>query len=287
VARPELDAEERALENSIIAHFDGHDLSLPPLPQSPERVLRALRNANLNLFQVAHEIGEDQVTAAAVLRLANSPLYRGMDRMTALEPAVVRLGGKALRTLMMHLTLRSVTAQETRNGHRWAEALSARALASGLIMRSLSRFTRVDPEEAFLIGLLHDIGAVVVLRIANRHTHVNRSLVREEVFEYLCHESHQEFGELLADAWELPPRIKSLVANHHSPVDADDPLRRERLQLQLADMLVGLLGFAPTAPYDILRSAAAMEFDLPARAEFFRFLEKLPAELDEAMECLG
>lgn len=285
--RPDMDAEERALENLLVAHFDGHDLSLPTLPRAPERVLQLLASKDQSLAKIAEEISEDQVTAASVLRLANSPLYRGLERITALEPAVVRLGANALRTLMMHLTLRTITGAERRGQHNWAETLSARALASGVIMRGLARFSRLEAEDCFLLGLMHDIGAVVVLRIVNSQTTLTHGTLRPEVFEYLCHEAHQEFGELLADAWALPPRLKAIIADHHGPLAPDDPYRRERLQLQLADVLAALLGFGVSAPYDVLQAPAIEEFGVARRPEFFRFLEGLPRQVEETMEIFA
>jgi hypothetical protein len=168
VPRPPMSAEMLALENLIIAHFDGHDLRLPPMPRIPEVVLRELSHPDYSLRKIGSEIAEDQVSTAAVLRLANSPLYRGVSEISAVEPAVVRLGAGAIRTLMLHQTMATLTRAERKASQRLADILSLRAVASGATMRILSEFTGRDPEEAFMAGLLHDIGAVMVLRIINR-----------------------------------------------------------------------------------------------------------------------
>jgi HD-like signal output (HDOD) protein len=283
--RPDMNAEALALEQIIVGYFDGHDLSLPPLPRVPELVLQMLANPKCQMADVAAEIGEDQVCAAAVLRLANSPLYRGLDRITGLQQAVVRLGAAAIRTLMMHQTMRSITAGERRGTHRLAEILSLRALAGGAVMRSLSRFTGLDAEEASLMGLLHDIGSIIVLRIINSQRAFSVADIDMPTFEYLCFEAHQEFGELLSDAWSLPPRLKSLITDHHRHPEQSDPLRAERLQLQLTDMIGSLLGFAPEAPYDLLESRIVKELGLARRADFARFLATLPSELEETMQA--
>ncbi len=103
--RPDLCAEALALENVLVSHFDGHGLDIPPMPRVPNMVLKRLRDRDCDFRVVAEDIAEDQVIAAAVLRIANSPLYRGLDKITQLPAAVTRLGNKGVRTLMMHVSL--------------------------------------------------------------------------------------------------------------------------------------------------------------------------------------
>ena len=229
---PDMPAEARALESLLISHFDGHDLKMPPLLHVAERVLTKLRDPKGGMTAVAREIEGDQVVAAAVLRMANSPLYRGLHRITALQAAVTRLGVKAIRTLMMHQSLRAAMSGGKGKASDLAQLLWERSMASACIMGYLSKFTSVDEEDARLIGLLHDIGSVIVLRVADEDHTFTRFDLDLDTFEYLCFESHQEFGELVADAWKLPDDLKALISDHHAYPSADDPLRIERLQLQ-------------------------------------------------------
>jgi HD-like signal output (HDOD) protein len=286
VPRPELTTEGRALENLLVLHFDGRNLNLPPLPHVPERVLRVLGTAKWSMKQVAEEVGKDQVATAAVLQLANSPLYRGLQKITAIEPALVRLGANSIRTAMLNLSLRSVIFQERRKGNKRFEVLWHRSLASAIVMRSLSRFTALDPEEAFLIGLMHDIGNIIVLRITNAERTSLQLEIDDETFEYLCHEAHQEFGELLANSWSLPARLKALIADHHAYPSPDQPYRLERLQLHLTDIICSLLGYAPYAPYYLEECQAARDLQLPGRPDFEPFLSALADELDATLAAL-
>lgn len=284
IARPEMTAEARALENLLLLHFDGRDLNLPSLPHVPEQVLRLLRKSDCRFTEVANEIGKDPVAAAAVLRMANSALYGGLHKITALEPAVVRLGTIAIRTAMLNLSMRSVTFHEKRAGVRFAEDFWMRAVASATIMRSLSRYTGLDPEEAFLIGLLHDVGNIVVLRITNSQRDRMKLTVDPETFEYLCFESHQEFGELLADAWGLPSRLKALICNHHTCPEPEEQYRLERLQLQVTDTICSLLGFGPYFPVDLSRCRQTVDLKLFAKPDFESFLLGLPDEVEAAIQ---
>ncbi len=283
---PTLSTEARALESVLVSHFDGHDLSMPPLPQVVERTLAHLRTRDCNLRAVADDISEDQVIAAAVLRMTNSPLYRGLHKITALRPAVTRLGTKALRTLMMHESLRAAMFHDRVVNKELARMLWKCSLASACVMRGLSRFTGVDEEDAFLIGLLHDIGNVIVLRIATDHCKISGFDIDLESFDYLCDECHQEFGELVAEGWKLPDTLRQIIAAHHAYPEPDDPLRTERLQLQVTDMITSLLQYSPPVPYKLLETAAVKDLGLHEKPGFTEFLNELPENVADTLDAI-
>ena len=187
---------------------------------------------------------------------------------------------------MLNQSMRVATLAGSEADKELAESVIRRALASATIMRGLASFTTVDKEEAFLIGLLHDIGHVVVLREARRqHRFINYELT-PEVFEYLCQETHQEFGELIAQSWALPPNIQTLIADHHRYPEPDDPLYKERLLLKATDMICSLLGFSEYVNYDLLNSRAMIDLNLAKRQEVIDYLTHLPSEVDEIIDYL-
>lgn len=274
--RPEMNAEERILENLLVSQFDGHDLTLPPLPQVPDAVLKQLRNKNCSFTAIAETLAEDQVAAASILRTANSPLYRGANQITSIQQAVARLGTQAIHTLMMHQSLRATMQIPGRSGRELAQSMWRQSLVSGMVMRELSRFTKVNAEDAQVIGLLHNVGSVIVLRVATDTRLFPGPLPPIEVFEYFCHETHQEFGELIAEQWNLPPTLCALISKHHAYPQLGDPLRTERLQLMLSDMIVQMLGVGTEGSYDLLCCRPAWDLDLPNRCDYMRFLDELP-----------
>ncbi len=274
------------MENLLVSHFDGHNLTLPQLHRAAERILPLLADPRCSLTDIAEQLATDQVVAAAVLRMANSPLYRGLDKITSLQPAVGRLGIRAVRTLLLHESLRGAMFSGEGMLSDFADVLWRRSLAGGAIMRRLAQLTSADPDDAFLIGLLHDIGYVVVLRIVSGDRNASRYEIAPETLEYLCSESHQEFGELIAVKWGLPPALRALISDHHSDPSTDDPLRRDRLRLQLTDMITSLLGYSPWAPYDLWHCKVVQELGLSDRRNFRELLESLPDELDEAVAAL-
>jgi HD-like signal output (HDOD) protein len=285
--RPELSPEARVIENLLASHFDGHDLTLPSIPRVAERVLSRLSSVNCDFADIATDIAEDQVLAAGTLRMANSPYYRGQEKFTALLPAVTRLGIRPLRALMMQHSIRSATTGYRKVDQELAGIVWRRSLASAIVMMGLSAFTKIEEEDAFIMGLLHDIGNVVVLRIVSSQELMTKEVIDLETFEYLCYECQQEFGELIATEWKLPPKLQSLITDHHNHPADDDPLRIERLQLILTDMILEMIGFAPRVEYDLLNSRVVKELGLCGRSDFVRFLLALPRQVKEAMSALS
>lgn len=285
--RPELTTEARAIENTLVAHFDGHDLAMPPLPAVSERVLKRMRDGKSSLKKIADEIAEDQVIAAEIIRMANSALYRGLYQATTLHAAVTRLGVQAVRTAMMNQSMRAAMFSKRGTDNELAALIWYQSMAAAGIMRGLANLLKIDEEEASLLGLMHDIGNVIVLRFVREHEKASHNLIDVPTFDYLCHESHQEFGELVADAWKLPDTLKGVAASHHSYPTEDDPLRQERLMIILSDMISAMLGYAPPTQYQLMQARVVHDLGLSGRNDFEAFLEQLPTVLEDHLASFG
>jgi len=285
IPRTDLSPEARALENILISHFDGHDLQVPPLMQVAENVLRKLGKADCNFAEIARELNEDPVIAGSVLRLANSPLYRGTHKISSVQQGVTRLGQKAVRTLMLHESMRSAMFGK-RGRDELAETLWKRSLASAVIMHELARVCGTDEDDAYLLGLLHDIGAVLVLRILRGELKFGKFQIYEDEFDYLCQESHQELGELIAAEWKLPPTVAAIIADHHRHPSSDDEFRVCRLQIMLTDMVVSMLGIGIPANYDLCNSMAALDLGIGQRQDFRAMLDSIPEKVTDVLGAL-
>lgn len=280
IPKPDFTPEAEALDRILFAHLDGHELHLPPLPAVAERVIQKLSNVNYNAAEIAREIEEDPVIAGAVIRMVNSAMYAGVQQITALLPAVNRLGANAVRTLMLHQALRAATFRRQGGDDQLADIVWKRSLAAGCIMRSLAPCAGLDAEEAFIIGLLHDIGCVVVQRETQKHQKALHYDIELDAFDYLCQEYHQEFGELVAGQWGLPETLRKLIASHHAVPEPNDPLRRERLLLQLTGMINGMVGYGVPAIYHLLDTVPVQALDLVGNRRFTDRLVELPGLIE-------
>lgn len=271
------------LESVLVSHFDGHDLSMPMLNTVAERVLPKLRSADCNLKHITREIAEDQVLAAAVLRTANSPLYRGIEKSSSLPAAITRIGVKTLRTILLHQSMRSAVFAQTSTTRHFANVLWRRSIADACIMRGLASLLRLDEDEHHLIGLMHDIGGVLVLRIINDQLKKGCATIDLDSFEHLSRQTHQEFGELVAKSWQLPPDLCSLITDHHRYPTPDDPLVRPRWMLILTEMIGAMLYSEVPANYDVIHCPAAESLGLAGSSSYVKWLNQLPPQINEAL----
>ena len=279
----ELSPHGRSLQKLLEEHLDGHDLSLPALPQAAEAVLSKLSSRNCDYGEVAKQIGEDQVLTASVLRLVNSSFYGGSDKITDLKPAITRLGMKSLKSLVMHYVLRSATFFAKTENNKLANEIWQRSIISGAIMRFLAQNAGTDEEHAFLIGLLHDIGNVIILRIACTQTGLHIDHIGLDEFEYLCFKYHEQFGEIIAKEWKLPEDLYTLIRDHHQYPEPNEEYRQERLMLQATNIISGLLTFGPEQNCHLLETQAIKDLQLDQQKRFVDGLFELPEQLDESL----
>jgi HD-like signal output (HDOD) protein len=291
IAPPALSTEAAGLDQILTGYRERDDLRLPALPKAAERVLQLLAGDSRDARRIADEIANDQVVSLAVLRQANCVFYRGRERVTDLRVAVSRLGELVLRSLMLQHSLQAAT-QPRHGDRRLAAIVWNGSLASAGIMRGLAGLVRtdaqttypagmlrVDAEEAYLAGLLHDVGNVLVLREAQEQQAVLRYHIDPDEFAWLCREHHERLGKLIADAWNLPSKLKALIADHHQPVA--DGTSGDLAMLALTDMLKSMLGYAPRGSFNLPQSVAARTLGLADQPEFAVFLDRLPDELKQ------
>jgi HD-like signal output (HDOD) protein len=210
------------------------------------RLLAATGTADTDLREVASLIGTDPGLTLRVLRVANSPYY-GQSREVATVPRAIALLGLD--------TVRVIAAAACLD-HSLVGREDTRVLATALLRHSLfcaeaaRRLAEADAPgtgpEAFMAGLLHDIGCAVLL--ADRRGTVAVRGPLTDVEHYEIADLHAETGAALCAAWRLPDALRARIARHH---DGGDTVDRA---LATADALANALGYGHTL--DESRAAA-------------------------------
>ncbi|UCG63034.1 MAG: HDOD domain-containing protein [Candidatus Zixiibacteriota bacterium] len=201
---------------------------LSSLPQTLAEVLRVTRDDNSSAQDLADVIMRDPALTAKLLRVVNSPFY-GMSReISTLTQAVVTLGIRAVSALALSTSIYDLTGRWQSAIDRirfWRHSLEV-AIASRLIADAI-RYPR--PEEAFVSGLLHDLGLLVLEKsFADKFATVwkqapsGEELVNLE--ENTWGTNHARIGQFLLEQWKLPGTICEAVGQHHKhfPPDLHD-----------------------------------------------------------------
>ncbi len=193
---------------------------LPTLPTALQEVSRLLELPNTTTDQVAKVISFDQVLAAKVLKMVNSPIYGFPGRIGTVKHALVLLGFNVIRGLIISTSVYDDMNRAMRG--LWDHSVGC-SLACGELARALGM---KDPEEYAVAGLLHDLGKVVsALQLPEAKARVD-AVVKEQDLLYIDAETqvlgfgHDRINAWLAEHWNLPPAIREGMAFHHKPMSA-------------------------------------------------------------------
>lgn len=166
------------------------------------------------LYELA--VGDPALTAS-LLRVANSSLYSPPKRITTLRAAIQYIGLKAARKVLTASVVRPIFAPGAMTP-LWKHSLAVAQLAERLALIS----GKVDPKEAFLGGLVHDVGRLAVEKLTGDTGAVRDRMTRERcedtfVEKVICRSDHGDFGADILQRWNFPDTIVSAVRFHHQP----------------------------------------------------------------------
>lgn len=216
----------------VVARID----TLPSMPASCTEIMTELQHEEASIQRVADLIARDLGMAAKILQMVNSAFFGLYRRVTDVKNAVMLLGLDAIKALVLSINVFS--AFNTRKIPFFDfEGLWRHSLAAGGYARRIMTLAAGDRDRAtaaFLAGMLHDIGKLI---LAVNFSATYRELLREApatAGERLAREraligtTHAEIGAYLMGLWGLEPPILTAIAFHHcpqnSPVGGLEPL---------------------------------------------------------------
>jgi putative nucleotidyltransferase with HDIG domain len=209
------------------------------------RLTTVLRDSNVSTNRVAEAINFEPALVTRILRLANSPLYALEKNVTTMMQAVNAIGTVIIHDIVM-MELTSKTFAEAIYKSPEVKTIWKHSLAVGLLARELSKILRNrGSEEAFVCGLLHDIGKIILISHDSdgfkeaMEAAADGEGLRAEIgiFGY----SHAEVGALVARKWGLPDEVCYSILNHHDPSQAQNQLLVTYI-VDAADMIANVRG---------------------------------------------
>jgi len=196
--------------------------SLLALPHAVSAVLRLCAQPDTSAKDLVGPIESDSAIAASVLRLANSAAMASAHRVTGLQNAIARIGIKATSNLAMAQSVFKMFKRQSNTfgfdrTEFWMHSLGAACCARALG----HRWRGMDPDDAFMAGLLHDLGKMVLdehlpveYQQAVKNANVKKVPIRvgeRQTFEV----DHAFVGIRIAKQWDLPEHVCRAVASHH------------------------------------------------------------------------
>jgi putative nucleotidyltransferase with HDIG domain len=264
---------------------------LLPLDRTVFRVTELLRNPYVSTKKLAGAIGADPVLAARLLKLANSSLYVRKSPINSIPQAIESIGIGALYDAVMLEAMANGFAKEIETIVS-GRAIWEHSVAVALLARELSDFLKMPgTEEAFLCGLLHDIGKILLLRIGRERFEAlleDRSeeqtlLDEEDVFGL----THTEIGAYVTHKWLLSDVVCSVITHHHRPHLATGATILTHL-VRVADLIAnaGGCGLRRADEAEVFGSESAAFLKLNP-AQIIAVREKIRVPLGEVLAIFG
>ncbi len=232
----------RSLADQIREAVEHGRITLPPLPELATRLLSTLRDpGHADLGRVGELIEKDQALSASVLRMANSAMFGGLHPIDTLSQAAARLGLRQITTMVTLVSHRGHFVSNDAERASMLRALWEHALATASGTRRLAVRGGGDRAEAFLAGLLHDVGKLLVLKgVDDLDSRPGAPHVPPEVIDELMASLHCELGPSVLNAWKLPKALANVALRHHE-AEPDEMLV---VRVQVANALAHRLGFS-------------------------------------------
>jgi putative nucleotidyltransferase with HDIG domain len=204
----------RKIVEALARQIDEETLDLPVLAGAAQKVMQMALDESVDPVHLADAIRNDTAMAGHLLRIANSPLYRARSPIVSIQQAISRLGMVQVREIALAIVCESRVFR-VRGFEKELTELFRHCLAAAHFAQEIARVKRWNVEEAFLAGLLHDIGRPVLLQaVVDLSRELVCSISRAQALN-LVSAAHARAGARLVARWELPTRVSEAVMHHH------------------------------------------------------------------------
>lgn len=233
-----LKAQRFKMLEDIARELKG-DLVFPTYFDAALRLRKELQDEDLPTARMARLISAEPLIAAKLLSLANSVLYSPSGTAARnLATAIERLGIKLVRTTALTVALgQLMRSKEMTHFNDLTAALWAHSIKSAVAARVLARtYTRINPDDALLAGLVHDLGAFYMFYRAAQYPEL---CARPETVKHLVLQWHESIGLTLLGAIGLPEDIANASIDHDQPRAALTTVRTLSDIVYVANILAG------------------------------------------------
>jgi putative nucleotidyltransferase with HDIG domain len=260
------------------------DLSIPMLPDQAQRVLQLVGDPDVTISTLASVVSKDPVLATRVLGMANSALYGAMTSLRSVSDAVVRLGTRTVRNVVVTVSMQSQFKSSDAYGQE-SFRFTEHAIGTAYVAHLIADHTRGDVDEAFLCGLLHDIGKLVILKTAHEYQQKHSMVIRPDELQTALAQHHAVCGALALGFWNVPDEVRQVVEYHHAFEEAPDP--QAAAICYAANLLSHRYGFGcPAMGDDVLEDAVFPYLELD-EAWIAKADVRAPGLFNAARQALG
>lgn len=200
---------------------------LPTLSHVTHQVIKLTSDPKTTVSELADTITQDQVTTAKVLKMANSAYYGYARKIFNIKEAIMVLGFNTVRNLVMAASMYNIMNRELQGYSLDKGELWRHSMTTALLARSLAN--KVDKslaDRAFIAGLIHDIGKVILDTFMKESFSKVIEKVQTDKIPFMDAErdvlgfDHASVGAKVSVKWNLPDELTETIGLHHTPGEA-------------------------------------------------------------------
>ena len=258
------------------------------LPEITLKIIELVENPRSTAQDLNKLISNDPALVSRILKVVNSAFYGLPGQIGSINRAIVLLGLNAVKNIVIAASLTKLFRGGRVSPHFSAKDLWTHSIAVGVLSKLIvGKLNNALPDEAFLAGLIHDIGILVELQALREPlVEVAERAAREEL-RYIDLETqiigvdHQALGAALTNKWKFPRSFQYVTGHHHNPLALAPECRWLTCVIHVADHVCARekLGYTLTCKSEELDPAVLAELNLPLET-----VNELAKSLPEALK---
>jgi len=279
-----------AFVQALAEDLSSNKIELPSFPDVVLRIRKALADENCTMDQIVRVVGSDPTLAARLIRMSNSAAMRPAGKaITDLRFAISRMGHNMVRSVAMSFAMgrmrgkRKLKALEHLLEEEWKHSTFVAAVCYVLAKKR----TKLNPDEALLVGLMHGVGRLYILNKAEDHPFL---FEEAETLDSIMRDWHSGIGRAILETWEFPEAMVNAI-NEQGELDRHLEEEQED-QVDLTDVLQGAIVLADAFGADAGGQASIEDIGAFKRMSLTRedcvaVIEESDEEIRELSKVLG
>ncbi|EGW20112.1 HDOD domain-containing protein [Methylobacter tundripaludum] len=257
--------------NLFYQHFTQGELKIPTFPDIALKLRKAIQQ-DCEIADIVKIVNMDPVISAKLIQVVNSPIYRPVNPISNCLDAINRLGLTTTRNLVTAFSMNNLTQSKKPSTKKLTQYNWLQSIKVSSISYTLAQLTqKVDPDEALLAGLLHNIGALPILTFADS---LPEGTYQPTDIDLCISEIHGQIGSIILEKWGFPNSLRQI------PLQSTNWFTSTTEDLNLNDIVL-------LAKYhNILASPGKTELPLIITLPAFQKLEKQPLTPQMSLQIL-
>lgn len=274
---------------SVINNID----QLPSIPEVASKIINMVNDPNVSFKLIAEEISKDQSMTTNILKLCNSAYFSKGKEITSIERALVTLGLKEVKDIVMVIATKpvmdkSIIGYDLAKGDLWQQGLIVATLSKKI---ALMKKRRDVADVVFTGGLIHNVGKLVLAFFVHNALKEILNTVEEKDIPFAEAErdvlgfSQNEIGERILEKWNFPQVLRSVVRYYDEPdkMPADYAFEISVVHIANIVALMAGIGVGSDGLYHVFNDKALKTVGI-TESELNELYEKIPESLKQVKD---